>query len=155
MNFCRYFNEKSPWNSDSITIPSNGEMNFILATNQQTNERIKCGMSCVVLVCVDLASFLVCLELPCQSLWIWHHYCVIVCIPRYSLNMRSRWINNQRQRLWADTFDIVIFAFSLKSKLSNLELVNKKISFVAFTLSRSLSTPSLLAQSFNSIENRF
>lgn len=137
MNFCRYFNEKNLWNSENLS-------DFIKwwnKTNKQTNELAKFLRACVytmrlnLCVCVcgfDLSPFLVCLELPCQSLWIWHHYCfwsvcvcVCVCIPRYSLNMRNWWTTTktqQQQPLWADTFDIVIFMFSLKSKAyTNLE----------------------------------
>lgn len=62
---------------------------------------------------------------------------LFVCIPRYSLNMRNWWTKQQqpqhqqqRQTLWVDTFDIVIFMFSLKSKSS--PILNGKTKFVAF-----------------------
>lgn len=117
-------------------------------TNKQTSEQ-KFLRACVR-ECLRSIShrFWFCLGLPCQSLWIWHHYCLWVCIPRYSLNMRNWWTEKQQQQrrrwwqqesaLWADTFDIVILCFPWNSTTAQ-PISNGKIQFVAFALSISLS----------------
>lgn len=116
-------------------------------TNKQTNQA---KISACVRECLRSIShrFWFCLGLPCQSLWIWHHYCLWVCIPRYSLNMRNWWTEKQQQQrrrwwqqesaLWADTFDIVILCFPWNSTTAQ-PISNGKIQFVAFALSISLS----------------
>lgn len=99
-------------------------------TNKQASEQTKQNLCVRAWVfAVDLSPFLVLswIALPIfmdltSLLFLRACVCVGVCacvrIPRYSLNMRNWWTKNkqQQQALWADTFDIVIFMFSLKSK---------------------------------------